>query len=279
MIKRKKLFSRWGSYLVTLSMFISVSFAVVAPFFVPSEVFGQTPPYKKFLGYENGIAVYGLETPPTTSATNFRSLIAIFQNIIDAVIPFLVGLAVMLVLYGIVGFISHAADEEKRTEAKNFIIWGIIGIFVMVSIWGLVNILVGTFGFGSSNTPQVVTDTYGKAYDARGVEITDRATVLAKKPTTVVDLITRINLIGSYVLPFLIGIGFFILIFGIVGYIRQGDNEEKRAEGRMFIIWGIVSIFVMLSIWGFVNILVNNFNLENTLPVTSIPDLIPDYKP
>src|SRR3989338_3739048 len=166
MIKRKKLFSRWGSYLVTLSMFISVSFAVVAPFFVPSEVFGQTPPYTKFFGYENGIAVYGLETPPTTSATNFRSLIAIFQNIIDAVIPFLVGLAVMLVLYGIVGFISHAADEEKRTEAKNFIIWGIIGIFVMVSVWGLVNILVKTFNLDGGAT--VATNTYGTARDAYG---------------------------------------------------------------------------------------------------------------
>ena len=50
-------------------------------------------------------------------------------------------------------FISKAADEEKRTEAKNFIIWGIIGIFVMVSIWGLVNILTGTIRFGDNTGP------------------------------------------------------------------------------------------------------------------------------
>ena len=283
MIKSKNFKSRWGSYVVTFSILASVSFATVAPIIV-STVFAGCPPGRTSVIHNEGMGDAEWEecvtrSSPTTSATNFRSLLAILQNVIDAVIPFLVGLAVMLIIYGILSFISKAADEEKRTEAKNFIIWGIIGIFVMVSIWGLVNILVGTFGFGASNTPQVVTDTYGKAYDASGREITDRAAVLAKKPTTVIDLITRINLIGSYVLPFLIGIGFFILIFGIVGYIRQGDNEEKRAEGRMFIIWGIVSIFVMLSIWGFVNILVNTFNLENTLPVTSIPDLIPEYKP
>src|SRR3989338_1782360 len=166
MNQRKKLKSQWAVYVATFSLFISVSFAIIAPVFVPAEAFAQVPPYTKFLGNDaNGRPMYGLETAPTTSATNFRSLIAIFQNIIDAVIPFLVGLAVMLIIYGI------------------------IGIFVMVSIWGLVNILVGTFGFGANNTPQVVTDTYGKAYDASGVEITDRAAVLAKKPTTVIDLI------------------------------------------------------------------------------------------
>ncbi|KKU67316.1 MAG: hypothetical protein UX89_C0016G0019 [Parcubacteria group bacterium GW2011_GWA2_47_16] len=273
MIKRKKLFSRWGSYLVTLSMFISVSFAVVAPFFVPSEVFGQTPPYTKFLGYENGIAVYGLETPPTTSATNFRSLMAILQNIIDAVIPFLVGLAVMLVIYGIVGFISHAADEEKRTEAKNFIIWGIIGIFVMISIWGFVNILVKTFNLDPS--ANIATDRYGVARDAYGNVIDNTSAVLGTKPGTVIDLITRVNVIGARIIPFLISIAVFIVILGLVGYIRQGDNEEKRAQGKMFIIWGIVSIFVMLSIWGFVNILLGSFNLNNAVPNIEPLPLIP----
>ncbi|MBU6390580.1 hypothetical protein KGQ31_03475, partial [Patescibacteria group bacterium] len=95
--------------------------------------------------------------------------------------------------------------------------------------------------------------------------------VLATQPTTLVELITRVNVIGSYVIPFLIGIGVFIVIFGIVNYIRQGDNEEKRAEGRMFIIWGIVSIFIMLSVWGFVNILVHSFSLDQAIP--KIPDL------
>ena len=70
-----------------------------------------------------------------------------------------------------------------------------------------------------------------------------------------------------------ISIAVFIIILGLFNYIREGDNEEKRAEGRMFIIWGIVSIFVMLSIWGLVNVLVGTFNFDNTLPRDSIPIL------
>jgi hypothetical protein len=32
-------------------------------------------------------------------------------------------------------------------------LWGLIGFFVMVSIWGLVNILTGTVSFGNNNGP------------------------------------------------------------------------------------------------------------------------------
>lgn len=240
-----KSFKKWlGKYIFAFSILASVSFVTVA---VP-QVFAVT-----------------------TSATDYRSLIAILQNILDAVIPFLVGLAVMLIIYGILSFISHAADEEKRTEAKNFIIWGIIGIFVMVSVWGFVNILVYTFNLDTATTE--ATRIYGTARDAYGNIITDTSALLGTKPTTVIDLITRINVIGARIIPFLISIAVFIVILGLVSYIRQGDNEEKRAEGKMFIIWGVVSIFVMLSIWGFVNILVDTFNLDNTLPVTSLPVL------
>src|SRR3989338_6457572 len=154
------------------------------------------------------LLILGLPVPAlaqTTQAKDAISFVAILQNIVDAVIPFLIGLAVMLIIYGILQFISKAADEEKRAEAKNFIVWGIIGLFVMVSIWGLVNILTGTFGFGDRNTPDVVTDIY-KPQDIPTDEL-----------ATVIDLINRINAIGSRISPFLVGIGFFILIFGKIG--------------------------------------------------------------
>ncbi len=271
--------------MVIFSILVSICFVSLAS--------AQTPPYTKFLGYDDsGRAMYGLEVSaggataqfgrtssfsitPNGSVSNIGSLIGVLQSIVDAVIPFLIGLAILLIIYGILGFIAKTADEEKRAEAKNFIIWGIIGVFVMVSIWGLVNILVGTFGLGAINNPNIVRDTYGKAYNAlTGAEIVDPSSVLNTEPKDVIDLITRMNVIGSRLIPFFFAIAFLILIYGIVNYIRQGDNEEKRAEGRMFIIWGIVSIFVMLSIWGLVNILIGTFGLTNTMPTpTQLPTL------
>ncbi|MBI2475972.1 MAG: hypothetical protein HYV67_01905 [Candidatus Taylorbacteria bacterium] len=181
------------------------------------------------------------------------------ENILNVIIPFLVGLAVFIIIYGILGYISSAADEEKRKQARDFIMWGVLGVFAMLSVWGFVVILVNSFNLDTSTT--VVTDIYGQPVDVSDLEV----------PTTVPEFIDRAIAIGSHVIPFLVGIGVFIVLFGIINYIRQGDNEEKRAEGRRFIIWGIISIFIMLSIWGLVNILVKSFELDKVGP--TIPDL------
>lgn len=69
------------------------------------------------------------------------------NRVVNYIVPFLVGLAVLVVIYGVFSFISNAADEEARASAKQFIIWGVIGIFIMLSVWGLVSILENTFTF------------------------------------------------------------------------------------------------------------------------------------
>ena len=40
--------------------------------------------------------------------------------------------------------------KKKRTKMKNTMIYGIIGLFVMISFWGIVNILINTFELDTS---------------------------------------------------------------------------------------------------------------------------------
>lgn len=61
------------------------------------------------------------------------------------------------------------------------------------------------------------------------------------------------------VTAFLIGLGVIFFLVGVVGYITAGDNEEKREGGRNLMIFGIVVLFVMVSVWGLVNILSQSF--------------------
>ncbi len=77
--------------------------------------------------------------------TTFGGLLNAINRLLNASVPFLIGLAVFVVIYGIFGYISHSGDEEKRAEARQFIIWGVIFIFAMISIWGLINLLSNTF--------------------------------------------------------------------------------------------------------------------------------------
>jgi len=44
-------------------------------------------------------------------------------------------------------------DEEKIKEGKQFIIFGLIGLFIMVAVWGIIASLQGTFGLGTEPVP------------------------------------------------------------------------------------------------------------------------------
>ncbi len=194
--------------------------------------------------------------------TNLSGLIARVQDIINILIPFLIGLGVFLIIYGVFTYIAHAEDEERRKEGRTFILWGILFVFIMISVWGILSILVNSFGT-SNNSSALIQNAFfnGKAPNQNNVPS------LPQTPT-IIDFINRVNAIGPYVLAFFVSIAVFIIIFGIVRYVREAANEEKRAEGRQFIIWGIIFVFVMLSLWGLINILVNTFSLSsNNMPV------------
>lgn len=60
----------------------------------------------------------------------------------------LISLGVLVFIWGAFQWLSSGANEEVREMGKHRMINGIIGIFIMISIWGLVNILINTIGFG-----------------------------------------------------------------------------------------------------------------------------------
>jgi len=78
--------------------------------------------------------------------TNLTNLINFFTcTIIDSVIPLLFVLSIAGFVYGIMQYFLNPENEEKRKQGKSFMLWGIVALFVMVSIWGLVGILSNTF--------------------------------------------------------------------------------------------------------------------------------------
>jgi len=69
------------------------------------------------------------------------------MDLISLAIPIVIGLSLIAFLWGLTVFILNADNEEKITEGKTFMVWGVIGLFVMVSVWGIINLLTGSFGF------------------------------------------------------------------------------------------------------------------------------------
>ncbi len=75
-------------------------------------------------------------------------------TLLNRAVPIIISLAVVYFIYQVFRY-AVAGNEDDKALAKTHMIWGIVGIFVMVSIWGLVAILTTTFGTASTTPPGV----------------------------------------------------------------------------------------------------------------------------
>ncbi len=79
-----------------------------------------------------------------------------FGTLLASVIPVLVGLAVIYFFWGVGQFILHDAGNDKaREDGKKKILWGIIALFVMISLWGItawIGQVVGIDNVGQNNS-------------------------------------------------------------------------------------------------------------------------------
>lgn len=87
---------------------------------------------------------------------DFKCAVEYTVDYINILVPLVIGIALLLFLFGLIKYVRAGADEKMHAEARNLIIWGIVGLFVMTSVWGLVNIITNTFFEGQTSfVPQV----------------------------------------------------------------------------------------------------------------------------
>ena len=86
-----------------------------------------------------------------TANSNFSDLVDIFLNLILSVLPVVASLALLAFLWGLTKFIFRVGGDEKAiVEGKTLMIWGLIALFVMVSIWGIISFVSRDIGFGDA---------------------------------------------------------------------------------------------------------------------------------
>jgi uncharacterized membrane protein YidH (DUF202 family) len=66
--------------------------------------------------------------------------------IINPLIGFLFALAIVYFLYGVFEFLSNQENEEKKTTGKQHMIWGIVGITIMMGVWTILGVVLNTLG-------------------------------------------------------------------------------------------------------------------------------------
>ena len=77
--------------------------------------------------------------------SDFPSLVRyLIEDIGTVVANVLASVVILYFLYGAGNYVLHAEDEEKRAEGRKMMLYGIIAIAVMVSLWALVRIITTT---------------------------------------------------------------------------------------------------------------------------------------
>jgi Ca2+/Na+ antiporter len=71
-----------------------------------------------------------------------------------------------------------------------------------------------------------------------------------------------VGIINTVIVPIIFACAFVVLVWGVVSYFFiHGSDEAKRAEGRKFILWGIIGMVILLSVWGFVNLVLSTLGI------------------
>jgi hypothetical protein len=188
------------------------------------------------------------------------------NQVLKGALPLLISLGVIYFVWGVVQYFI-GDSEEAKTKGRDRIIYGIIGLAVIISIWGLVTLVTDTLGVGGRPPTETINNLApqgtGEFGCFSGFDRDRRLGPLLNYATCT---------IASNVIPFMFALAVAMFIWGAIKFfIINADEESKREQGKQFMIWGIIAIAVMISIWGLVNILGATFGVDTGVLPTVRP--------
>lgn len=92
------------------------------------------------------VAFAATDNPLQTALTNVGQLVA-------TALPIVLSLVILYFMWGVAKYVLKIGGEEGQKAAKDIMIWGIIAIAVIVSMWGLVAALQSFFGVSGTAGP------------------------------------------------------------------------------------------------------------------------------
>lgn len=99
---------------------------------------------KKYTSYISIALIFFIPTLAFAALDGIRGLLIAFRGILGLLVPVLFGLSLIYFFWGVGQFILHDAGNDKtREDGKKKIMWGIIALFVFVSIYGILK-FIGT---------------------------------------------------------------------------------------------------------------------------------------
>lgn len=64
-------------------------------------------------------------------------------KVLNPVIGLFIGIALIYFIWGVIEFIASGANEQKKDDGKRHMMWGIIGLTIMVCVFGIMRVITG----------------------------------------------------------------------------------------------------------------------------------------
>ena len=87
----------------------------------------------------------------TVTHDTIEGILCKARSILNTIVPLLVTLGVVYFVWGVVQYIM-TGDEAKKKEGRTKMIYGIIGLVVIITMWGIVGLITNTFGVSGAYT-------------------------------------------------------------------------------------------------------------------------------
>ncbi len=78
----------------------------------------------------------------------FKTFVESLVGVIDSVVvPIIFAIAFLVFIWGTIKYyIIYGGDSSKRAEGREFVFWGLVGLVVAFSVWGILYIMLSTLG-------------------------------------------------------------------------------------------------------------------------------------
>jgi hypothetical protein len=88
-----------------------------------------------------------------------------------------------------------------------------------------------------------------------------------------VQFVNSVGVVVNLLVPILIGVALIVFFWGLVKYVAKLGGEEGAKQGKAIMIWGLVALFVMVSVWGIVRMAQVALGVDRTVnvPAPQVP--------
>ena len=97
-----------------------------------------------------GLMVAALLLPTLASAATLKDTLVLISQFLNAVIGLFITLAIVVFFWGLIKYLAEKGAEGS-SEGLKIMFWGVLAIFVMVSIWGIIRLLQNTLKVTSTD--------------------------------------------------------------------------------------------------------------------------------